>query len=221
MNQKRVDLGTRTDSFSSGAALGAPCILALVHVLARYVNAPEKFRMSWKSFVSGAALAYVFIHILPVIARHAVSVGQEAERWQYAEWVFVTALAGTCAYYGVEKFTRASNHPNGRQRHAQPAGLLFFVHIAAFGLYNCLIGYMVIGYPPRNSLAGGTLYGVLVLHFFSVDQNLRAKHRTLYDNVGQWIMSGAVLGGAFAGAANVLPQPLVIASFHSSPEGCS
>lgn len=190
-----------------------PIVLALVHLLARYVSISDRFRLVWMSFASGAALAYVFIHIFPVIARLAVTVGNESERWHYGEWVFVTALAGTCAYYGVEKYTQADapNAQNGSSHGEGPK--LFLLHIAAFSIYNFLIGYMIIDYPPKNWVDAIAFYGALALHFFLVDQNLRERHRSLYDNAGLWIMAGSVLTGAVAGALDLLPQPLMIAGF--------
>lgn len=190
--------------------LAGPLLLALVHVTAKYVRIPARWHASWVSFASGAAIAYVFIHILPDITRMSFTAGQGSDRWTSGEWVFATALAGTCGYYAVESLMRKAA-ARAKSDALGPAD--FSIHILAFALYNVLIGYMIVDYPPANALDAVAFYGALGLHFFLVDHNLRTRHQRLYDWAGRWIMAGAVLLGATAGVLDAVHETLMIVGF--------
>lgn len=186
-------------------ALFGAFALALVHLFAGHIRIPAGVRPAWLSFAGGVSTAYVFIHILPLINRFSIRAGEDAERWQQGEWVFAAALAGTCAYYAVETLIRS----HGEERRTAS----FLIHIGAFAFYNALIGYMLTDLPLRGAIDAIAFYGALALHFAVVDRDLRTRHPRLYDGFGQWIMAGAVLGGAVAGLFEILPEGPMIAGF--------
>ncbi|WP_127145498.1 hypothetical protein [Pelagibacterium montanilacus] len=198
------------------AAFWGACLLALIHLAAGRVNIAEAGRASWRSFAGGVATAYVFIHILPVITRFATLAGEDADRWQRGEWVFATALAGTCIYYAIEKAIPmhgpAPKRGDGPTAWARPWAN-FGVHILAFGFYNFLIGYLLSDHPARNMVDAAAVYGALGLHMLVVDKDLRLRHEKPYDRIGRWVMAAAVVAGAAAGQVRLVPETAMIAGF--------
>lgn len=190
------------------SALAAAVVLALAHVGAgglRFLRRTPRSR--WLSVAGGVSVAYVFVHLLPELARSAESV---AERFAVEEGVFAVALAGLVIFYGLERLARSSR---GQQRSlgredCTPPGV-FWLHVATFTAYNAIVGYLLRERGgPEGSLALYTL--AMALHFLVIDDGLRRHHRRRYERVGRWILGAAVLLGL--GAARVAPGGALVAA---------
>lgn len=195
--------------------LPGTALLALVHLLAGRLDIPRLLpRPAWLSFAGGVATAYIFVHILPIFSRFIVDAATAHDRWRDGEWIFVAALAGTVAFYGVEKLVRGDVAGNAARNKDEPhPRLSFWLHISAFGIYNALIGYLSTDHTFSGRIDAAVYYIALALHFVIVDRDLRTRHGQLYDNAGQWIMAGSVIAGTAAGLAALLPAPVAIAAF--------
>lgn len=145
---------------------------------------------AWLSFASGAAAAYVFLYVLPIINELSSELAFEDGRWPDGEWIFVTALLGTASFQVVEIYTRRVDdrtNPHGDPR--------FWVHIAAFGLYNLLVGALFVVKPYATALDALVYQSALILHFAAIDISLRERHPRTYDRMGRWFMAASVVAG--------------------------
>lgn len=67
--------------------------------------------------------------------------------------------------------------------------------MATFAVMNALIGYLLLHNQERS---GGTMvafFVAMVVKFVVNDHGLHNLHKDRYDNVGRWLLAGAVLGG--------------------------
>lgn len=180
--------------------------LVAVHLFAgRPIFAPLR-RPGWLSFACGAAAAYVFIHVLPVLNLLSAELAREDGLWPEGEWIFVAALAGTCAYHAVD----VSNRRSPREGGPLPRLSRFWTQIVAFALYNGLIGATFVLKPYANALDALLYHSALVLHFAAIDQTLHRRNPQAYDRVGRWIMAAAVPVGWGLGHSGI-GYPFVMA----------
>lgn len=186
---------------------------ALIHVfIGRLVFLDVTPRSRWLSFAGGVAVAYVFLHILPELSSHqrtyAEALGLEAARAE--AWVYLTAMAGLAAFYGVERAAKVSR---GRARASGARDRVeaetFWLHIGSFGLYNVLIGYLLLHREETGAWSLAIYFVAMALHFVTNDFGLREDHKERYDHLGRWVIAGGVLAGWALGAAVSLPEILV------------
>ncbi|MDQ3205477.1 MAG: hypothetical protein M3Q40_02985 [Pseudomonadota bacterium] len=175
--------------------------LACVHLfgssLLRLSHMP---RSRWLSFASGLSVAYVFVHLLPEVAE-----GQrQLEESDWGEIIdiraalWLVALLGLSVFYGLERMAKCSRR-GSEGGHGQTGRGVFWIHIGSFGLYNVVIGYLLL---HRLDEGGGNLmmFGLaMALHFAVNDAALNHHHRQQYRHAGRWILAGAVLGGYLIG----------------------
>lgn len=188
-------------------ALLAALLLAATHLLAgrlRFLDGTPRSR--WLSFGGGVSVAYVLVHLLPEVA----SAEREVAGEQTAS---VVMLLGLVVFYGLERAAKLSGGPRpAAQAHSsrkEGHAAVFWLHVASFGLYNLLIGYLLM-HREADGLRGMVLFTLaMLLHFGVNDFGLRAHFATRYERFGRWILAGAVLGGAALGAALRLPAPVI------------
>ena len=162
-------------------------------------------RSRWLSFAGGVAVAYVFLHVMPELSGHRENFAQELVLGdRVAEvWIYGVALAGLALFYGLERAVKLArkSHPDDRVE----AGMLW-LHLAAFGVYNVLIGYLLVR-RDESGLASLLAYAAaMALHFVATDFGLRQDQKEAYDAIGRWLIAGAVLGGWALGLVASLPQ---------------
>lgn len=184
------------------AAAGA-FALALTHVFAvrlRFLRGVPRNR--WLSGAGGISVAYVFMHLLPELAR-------AQERFDAAggpvleaieKHVYVVALLGLTLYYGLDRLALESRRRRaGRAGIDETTGGVFWVHVASFSLYNVLIGYLLVHREEPTPRALVFFIVVMALHFLVTDFSLWEHHKDRYTRAGRWILAAAVVGGWFAG----------------------
>lgn len=174
---------------AAGAVLPA-IALVCVHIFAGRGPFERLKRGSWFSFCGGAAAAYVFLYILPILNDLSSSLPTDDARWPDGEWVFVAALAGTCIFHSVGVHARPG-HASAREA----SDLQFAIQIGAFALYNLLVGALFVVKPYASALDAVIYQSALVLHFAVVDLSLRGHHTRAYDRIGRWVMASAVCLG--------------------------
>jgi hypothetical protein len=128
--------------------------------------------------------------------------------------IFTVGLAGLTAFYGLERFAKASRQSSLHQgkTDAVKAGA-FWIHIGSFALYNALIGYLLV-HPDVRGLDATLLYFVaMAMHFVTNDFGLRDHHKDRYDRVGRWLLAGGVLAGWLVGVLANLPDPAIALLF--------
>lgn len=164
--------------------------LVVVHLFAGRGPFRELKRGAWLSFSGGAAAAYIFLYLLPILNDMSYELAADDGFWPDGEWIFVAALAGTCVFHVIEVYARRgddSTRPNGDPR--------FWAQIGAFALYNVLVGALFVVKPYASTLDAIIYQSALILHFAVIDLSLRERHPQTYDRFGRWIMAGAVVLG--------------------------
>ena len=174
------------------AAGAATAALALVHVVVPYVRRrTERIGEAAVAAVGGGgAPAYVFVHLLPELARGnedvAEVLGDTSQVSAVAEvGLFVVALAGFLVLYGLD-------HVAERTERSSP---VFAVHLGVFALYNALITYAL---PTRFQAGVGVavLFVIaMALHFVLSDRALAEHYGDRFRRVGRPVLVGSLVGG--------------------------
>lgn len=166
-------------------------------------------RSRWLSAAGGVAVAYIFLHILPELSAHQATFAEAlgVEEQTAENWVYLVALAGLATFYGLERMARTSR---GRYREAggpdRVQDEIFWIHVGSFGIYNVLIGYLLV-HREETGLWPLLIYFVaMALHFVTNDFGLREDHKEVYDHKGRWVIAGAVLLGWLLGLLTTLPE---------------
>ena len=191
-------------------ALVAAGILATVHVFGgklRFLETTPRSR--WLSAAGGASVAYVFMHLLPELARAQHTLLEISIVRLLETHAYFIALLGLVLFYGLERLVKRS--PRQRRPDSRTGPSLFWVHLSSFAAYNALVGYLL----TRRDAGGGLLLyaAAMALHFLVNDFGLRHDHKSSYHDTGRWLLSAAVLGGAVAGTLVSLPEATVDALF--------
>ncbi|HEV2109006.1 MAG TPA: hypothetical protein VGR16_12135 [Thermomicrobiales bacterium] len=177
-------------------------VLALTHLFAgklRWLN--EIPRSRWLSMASGVSVAYIFVHLLPELNE-----GQEVVKEKAGEalatldhHVYLLALVGLVTFYGLERVASTSRATRrAATDEDRTTEGVFWLHVISFGLYNALIGYLLVHRDPENrgDVRGLILFAVaMALHFVVNDYGLREHHKTAYDRIGRWVLAAAIVLG--------------------------
>jgi zinc transporter ZupT len=187
--------------------------LALIHLLIgklRFLDVVPRSR--WLSASGGVAVAYVFLHILPELSSHqetfakGLGLGEQAAEG----WVYLVALTGLATFYGLERAVKISR---GRSRNAGGADVVeaktFWIHIGSFGLYNVIIGYLLLHREETGLWPLVAFFVAMSLHFVTNDFGLRQHHKERYDRSGRWVIAGTVVAGWALGTAAALPELVI------------
>lgn len=187
------------------AAVGVGVALALVHLLGGLLGMLDGLpRNRWLSFSGGVSVAYVFVHLLHEVGALAADVGDAPFGLGFLDrHVYLVALLGFVAYYGVERTARCGGSDDDRD--------LFWMHVGSFGLYNVLVGYLLL-HRGESGLDSLLLFGVAMgTHFVVNDWGLRHRHGERYHRYGRWLLGGSVLAGTGLGfAVSLAPATLAL-----------
>lgn len=173
--------------------------LASVHVLAgklRFLDIIPRSR--WLSTAGGASVAYVFVHVFPELSHHQGAIEQaNIPVVAFLEHhVYLVALIGFAAFYGLERLAIISRKQNRQARAVDTTSTgAFVLHIASFALYNALIGYLLVHRETSGTRSLIIFALAIGLHFVVNDYGLRTHHKKMYDHVGQWVLAAAILVG--------------------------
>jgi len=194
----------------------AALVLASVHLLTptlRFLRGTP--RNVWLSIAGGVAVAYVFVHLLPELAA-----GQEHLSRVTAEWgvsfaerhVYLVALLGLAVFYGLERMAKESRGQvaRGSNPEAPPTSRgVFWIHMASFGIYNALIGYLLL-HLEQPTLAALVFFTVaMALHFVVTDFGLAEDHQERFLRVGRWLLAAAVVAGVALGAVTEISEAAI------------
>lgn len=185
--------------------------LAGVHLAAghlRRLEGPPRSR--WLSAAGGVSVAYVFVHLLPEVARADESIERSGLVGSLERHAYVMAFLGLVVFHSLEHLavgSRSRSRAAGGIDRATSRALA--VHVASFAAYNALIGYLVVRRPEEGT---GTLMlftAAIAVHFVVVDYGLREHHRHDYEHVVRWGLAAALVAGAGAGALADLRESAV------------
>ena len=171
-------------------------VLAGFHLAAPHIRrlplVPER---ESGSFAGGIAVAYVFLHLLPELAAGNEAVGELLNDVVRITplldlGIFVVALAGFTAFYGLERLAQRS-----RANHGMPGAGLFRLHLGSFLIYNGLITY-TMPLRLRTGVTFGLLFAVaMALHFVLTDRGLEEHYPSRFDKRGRYVLAGGLVAG--------------------------
>lgn len=189
-------------------ALTGACatLFALIHIFIGQLSLLRGIPRSWwLSLSGGVAVSYVFLHILPELSTHqktfADGLGVSVQAGE--TWVYLVSLLGLALFYGLERAVKLSRRTSDEDR---VESHVLWIHIASFGLYNLLIGYLLLHREEMNTWSLLIYTVAMALHFITNDFGLREDQKHLYDRVGRWIIAATVLAGWLMGIFITLPQ---------------
>ncbi|HEX2174947.1 MAG TPA: hypothetical protein VHG70_03460 [Nocardioidaceae bacterium] len=224
-------------------ALASTLLLTALHLLAprirRFPLVPEP---AMASFAGGIAVSYVFLHLLPELAQGNRELrelfAEETTPSPLVELgIFLVALTGFCLFYALERLaerrttTTAPSQAGAAQvrepapasatdvltrtREDRPNRAAFWLHLAAFGIYNAVITY-TLPLTYRTGVAFAVLFTVAMgLHFVLSDRGLEEHYGSLFDRwTPRLVLAGALVTGwvlavAFAPTRSVTVSVLI------------
>lgn len=194
----------------------ATAVLVLVHLFSGKLRFLEGTpRSIWLSIAGGVSVAYVFVHLLPELSRAQESLEGVGPRG-LENHVYLVALVGLLAFYGLEKVaiqsravTRGPEGVGEQDTAGEMPRQVFWLHLGSFGIYNGLVGYLML-HRETPGLTSLIWFGIaMALHFVVADYGLRQEYKHLYHSVGRYVLSAAVVAGLLLGQSTELAKPLV------------
>lgn len=193
-----------------GLSLASVVFLSLVHVLADMLRwkreLPQKY---WLSFADGISISYVFLGLLPKIiegtAAFPETLGYAADVLKHSP--FLPLLIGILAFYGMERLVEKPVTAIGAHAEQEPTGLRVWIHLASYAFYKAIIGYLIVQMNNPISLVIFVLS--MAVHFLVVDYRMMAIHKGVYQRIGRWALTVAILAGWIVGTTTVISPVLV------------
>ncbi|PVZ06876.1 hypothetical protein [Actinomycetospora cinnamomea] len=189
--------------------LGAPRIRTLPLV-------PER---ATGSFAGGLAVAYVFLHLLPEIAEGNEALGEALSDVVRPTpmvdlAIFLVALAGFTAFYGLERLAERHGDQAGRGPRAEAvpgSSGVYWLHLGSFLVYNFLITY-TMALRLRTGVAFAVLFTVAMgLHFVLTDRGLAEHYPVRFRRSGRVALAVALLVGWAVSALFAPSSALLVA----------
>lgn len=181
---------------SSDAALLSAAVATTVLAVLHAVVPPVRRRLGSvgdgvvASLGGGISSAYVFVHLLPELARGneemAEVFGEHVDVTELGEvLLFLVAFAGFVLLYGLDHLAERSDGEAG----------VFAVHLGVFAAYNAVITYAL---PTRFRVgAGGAVLFVVAMavHFVLSDRALAQHYGERFARTGRVVLVGALAIG--------------------------
>ncbi|RXK51427.1 hypothetical protein [Halorientalis pallida] len=190
--------------------LAAPLVvvLALAHALGgRGEVAAATSVRHWLSAGGGAAVAYVFVLVLPEVSDVALVVGERlGEAFLAEQLAYLVVLTGFVAFYGVEVTVA---HRCGGD--AESSAIVYRAHLAVFTVYSALVGYLLF-HQERPGPANYVFYTVAMgLHFVVTDEGFHRHHGDAFDHRGRYLLvAGTLVGGVVGALTEIGPLHLAL-----------
>ncbi|HET7604359.1 MAG TPA: hypothetical protein VFK36_15145 [Gemmatimonadales bacterium] len=167
-------------------------------------------RHVWLSFASGVPVVFVFLEILPTLARDQVTVARTsgAILRRFDDHVYIAAFLGLMLFYGVESAVRRS-----QQERRFTSAAVFWLSIGSYATLNVLFGYLLVAID-RNRRELLLFVVAIGLKFLVDDVGLAEQHGERYDRRGRWLVLAALVLGWIAGNAGTIP-PVAVAVVRS------
>ena len=182
-------------------ALISVVIFQLVHLFAsktEVLNARRRGR--FLSMGGGIAIAYVFIDLLPKLAKSELFIQSSLSGFFpfFERHVYVMALLGFLLFFTVDK----------SRTHFSEKGA-FWLSLASYAFFNFLVGYAVVDKddPEVQPLVLFTF--AMALHYFVNDYSLQRDHGALYEQKGRWLLVVSLFLGWLLGLFITLEQTAV------------
>jgi hypothetical protein len=180
---------------ASLVALALTAVVGGFHLAAPALRRLPRIReATLGSLAGGAAVAYVFLQLLPELAQGSRLVAERlsgalAVEGELEIVLFLLCLVGFTAFYALERLAerhRGADHPHWS---------IFTLHLGAFALHNMLITFTMRS-RVESGLAFAALFAVaLGLHFMLIDRALAEHHPRRFNWKARALLLLALLAG--------------------------
>lgn len=150
----------------------------------------------WLGVSAGAAIAYVFVYLLPKLAIIQVKlVVVLNSMWTplLRNQTYLIALAGFVCFFWLARADEIAERDDAARRPSSINVLL--LHTVGYGLYSLLIGLLIARLPRPDMISYVLAASVLGLHMMGVDHGVRSADPASYDRRLRWVFAGALLVG--------------------------
>lgn len=193
-----------------GLSLSAVIFLSFVHVLADMLRwkrqLPQKY---WLSFADGISISYVFLGLLPKIVEGTANIPDSMAPVLdiLKNNPFLPLLVGLLTFYGLERLVEKPAIINEPHQPSNHTGLRVWSHLASYALYKAIIGYLIA--KMGNPLLIGIFTLSMAVHFLVVDYRMMEIHKGVYQKLGRWLLTFAILIGWVVGITTTI-SPIVV-----------
>ncbi len=181
-------------------SLTAVIIISMVHLFVgrcRVFN--EMPRSAWLSASGGAAVAYVFVYILPKLPKLQKVLGSASDEGFIAfleHHAYLVALTGFIAYYGIDRAAEFLKNSRFLGKRTTKAGsYALYLHVIGFSAYNLITGLLIADISDTGFIALMLISLAMGLHFLGVDHGLEHQQPAIYNRIIRWVLSAAICGG--------------------------
>ncbi len=181
----------------------AASLIAATHLLTGRPGFHLRQGSAWLSAAGGASVAYVFIYLLPKLAKKQALVDANIGAGLLGHWqnhVYLVAMLGLILFHG----TTSVRNPASPQRRT----LADKLHIASFVLYALIVGHLLANFDPDNPLGLALAAVTLALHFIGTDLERRHRYASYYASRVRWFLAIGVYAGWLIGEAFAVPKPV-------------
>jgi zinc transporter ZupT len=188
--------------------------IALVHIWVAQADLPRaKPRSAWLSLAGGAALAYVFVYVLPKLAakQDILLRASDAGILGFLEHhAYLVALAGFLVFYGVDRAIESTRDAaTGNVGSTMRFHLAFDLEVAAFAAYNVLLGYLIVNRQTPGMMPLLLITIAFVLHVLGSDYGLRSQNPAVYARLICWLLVGCIVLGWTLGQFVTVSDPVL------------
>lgn len=178
-------------------------LLALAHYTAKYMTFLNVIpRSKYLSLAGGIAVSYVFLHLLPEVSESQHVIQSAGVFTSLTNHAYLLALLGLFLFYALDQHVKSKKVQEGMENDPN----VFWIHIASFFLYNTLIGYLMVKEDFHHIMEMALYFFAMLVHFITVDHNLRDEHKKVYDKYGRWLLSVAILFGWLIGVVTEISE---------------
>ncbi len=202
------------NSWSGGvSSFVVVAVLAAIHItIGRWRWLDRSDHSPWLSVSAGAALAYVFVYLLPKLAATQAALNEilAGAGWRpfLLNQVYLIAMLGLVFFFWLGWLDErvGDSEKNGvvsrRER--------LLLNIAGYGVYSMQVGFLVAGFPRPDFLSFLLAGIVLGLHLMGVDHGVRERVPQSYDRLLRWVFSVALFIGWGIGVSTAAFDTLIM-----------
>lgn len=181
----------------------AALVLAAVQLLAdrllaRTESLPGAVRRDLLSAAAGASVAYVFVDVLPELARYQrtllTALGEDGVRFA-EQRLYLLGLLSFVVFYGLEHLVLVQHEAHPAEREAAHDERYAPAHLLAFAAYAALIGYLLVERAEDGAVPIAIYTAAMALHFLIVAHALRERFPVAHARWGRWLLAASVLAG--------------------------
>ncbi|MFV1590614.1 hypothetical protein [Phaeobacter sp. JH20_39] len=81
------------------------------------------------------------------------------------------------------------------------------IHLASYAIYKAVIGYLIV--QMENPVSIAIFVVSMAVHFLVVDYRMMEIHKGVYQRIGRWALTMAILIGWIVGVTTVI-SPMIV-----------